>query len=136
MPPQHEANRNIPVWMSSDRTPHPSSDWAIEPHILEPGVMAARTLLSDGHEEMVAHVCNYSGRPYSFKADSFLGLAESVVHITGADSKAVGSSLATASGLSVSSWSGRRSCACGSTAAFDAADVPPLSPSMPVVRPV
>jgi len=52
MPPRHEAN--IPVRMSSDGTRHPSRDWAIEPRILEPGVMAARMLLSNGHEEMVS----------------------------------------------------------------------------------
>jgi len=74
VPPRHEAN--IPVRMSSDRTPHPPySDWAIEPHIPELGAMAAQTLLSDGHGVPVAHVCNYSGKPYTFKADSFLGLS-------------------------------------------------------------
>ena len=79
----------------------PPGDWAIEPLILEPGIMAALTLLSDGPGEPVAHVCNYSSKPYTFKADSFLGLVEPVVHVTTADSKVVGSSLATDSGLSV-----------------------------------
>jgi len=69
--------------------------------MLEPGVMAARTLLSDGHGEAVARVCNYSSRPYTFKVDSFLGLAEPVVHVTGADGRAVRESLATSSGLGV-----------------------------------
>ena len=30
-------------------------------------------------------VCNYSRKPYEFKADGFLGLAEPVSHVTGAD---------------------------------------------------
>ena len=54
--PQHEAN--IPVRMSSDGIPHPPSNWAIEPRILEPGVMAAMMLLRDVHGETVARVCN------------------------------------------------------------------------------
>jgi len=66
------------------------------------GVLAARTLLSDGHGEAVAHVCNYSGRPYTYKVDSFLDLAELVVHVTAADGKAAELSLATSSGLCVS----------------------------------
>jgi len=100
MPPQHEAS--IPARTSIDGTPHPPSYWAIVLRILELGVMAARTLLSDSHGETVARICNYIGRPYTFRADGFLGLAEPVVHVTGSDGKAVGSSLATDSGLSVS----------------------------------
>jgi len=98
VPPKHEAN--VPVRMSDDGTPHPSSNLAIKPHILEMGVMAARSLFSNSHKEPVAHVCNYSKKPYTYKADSFLGLAKLVVHITGVDSKALRPSL-TGSGLNV-----------------------------------
>jgi len=72
--------------------------------MLESGVMEARMLLSDGHIETVAHVCNYFCRPYTFKAAWQLPwpIAEPVVHITGADGRAVVLSLATSSGLSVS----------------------------------
>jgi len=70
--------------------------------MLKPGVIAARMLLNDGHKRMVAYVCNYSRRPYEFKVDSFLGLAELVSHVTGADGRAVGSSLVANSGLGVS----------------------------------
>jgi len=100
VPPKHEAN--VPVRMLSDGTPLPPSNWAIEPHMQEPGVIAARTLLTDCHKEPAAHVCNYSKKPYNFNADIFLVLAEPVIHITGADSKAVGSSLSTHHGLNVS----------------------------------
>ena len=99
MRPKHGAD--VPVRMSSDGTPHPPSNWAIEPRILEPEVMAAWMLLSDSHQEPVAPVCNYSRTPYTFKADSFLGLAELVIHVTSADSKAAGSSLTTDNELNV-----------------------------------
>jgi len=81
MPLWHEAN--VPVRMSSDGTPHPPSDWAMEPHILELGVMAAWMLLNNSHGELVVCVCHYSGKSYTFKADSFLGLCELVVHVSG-----------------------------------------------------
>jgi len=55
--------------------------------------MAARTLFNDSHNEPVAHVYNYFKKPYRIKADSFLGLAEPVVHIDGTSSKVVESSL-------------------------------------------
>ena len=45
MPPKHEAN--VQVEMFDDGIPHPSSDWAIEPRRLEPGIMAVRMLFSD-----------------------------------------------------------------------------------------
>ena len=63
MPRRHKAN--IPVQMLSDSISCPLSDWAIEPCMLESGVIAARMLLSNSHEEMVAHVCNYSSRSYN-----------------------------------------------------------------------
>jgi len=56
VPPKHEAN--ILVKMLDDGIPHLTSNWAIEPHRLEPGVMEACTL-SDSHKELAAHVCNY-----------------------------------------------------------------------------
>ena len=58
--------------------------------------------MSNGHGEAVARVCNYSSRHYTFKVDSFLGLAELVVYVTGADGRAAGLSLATNRGLGVS----------------------------------
>jgi len=79
VPPKHEPN--VQVRISDDGIPHPPSNWAIEPRILEPRVMAARTLFSDSHKKPVVHVCNYSKKFDTFKADSFLGLAELVVHI-------------------------------------------------------
>jgi len=84
---RHKAN--IPVRMASDGTSHTPSNWAIEPRMQEPGVIAARTLLSDGHEEVVARVCNYCSQPYTFKVDSFLGVAEPVSHVTAANGRAV-----------------------------------------------
>jgi len=66
IPAQQEAN--IPVGI-----PHPSSDWAIEPRQLKSRVMMAQTLLSDGHNQLVARVCNYWDESYQLKANSFLG---------------------------------------------------------------
>jgi len=63
--------------------------------------MAAWTLFSNSHKEPVACVCNYSDKPYTFKADSFLGLAEPVVHVPGTGRKADESSLANSDELRV-----------------------------------
>jgi len=107
--PQQEAN--IAVHMLSNNTPCPPSEWAFEPHMLMRGVITARMLLSNGHSEAVAHVCNYSSKPCEFKADNFLSLAEPVSHITGTDSEAVEPGLVSDSGLrasgppDVSEWS-------------------------------
>ena len=76
VPPRHEAN--FPVRVMYDNIHCPSSDWAIEPRVIRPGVVAARTLLSDDRVDVVARVCNYSDTSHVFKADSFLGLAEPV----------------------------------------------------------
>jgi len=45
VPAKYKAN--VPVKMSDDGDLHPPSDWAIEPHRLELGVIVARTLFSD-----------------------------------------------------------------------------------------
>ena len=82
-------------------TPLPS-DWAIKPRRLELGLIATRMLFSDSHEEPVACVCNYSNKPYRFKADSFLGLADPVVHIQGTGGEAVNSCLGDSNELVVS----------------------------------
>ena len=82
--PNHEAN--VPVKMFDNGIPHPSSDWAIEPCRLEPGVMAAQMLFSSSHKKPVAHICNYSDKPHTFKADSFLGLAKPVMRVSGTGS--------------------------------------------------
>jgi len=76
VPPRHEAN--VPVRMMYDNIHCPVSDWAIEPRVIRPGVVAARTLLSDDRVDLVARVCNYSDTPHVFSVDSFLGLAEPV----------------------------------------------------------
>jgi len=85
MPPRHEAN--IPVGMLSGGASCHPSDLAIEPRILEPAVIAARMLLSEGHKETVECVCNYCSR---------------LNHVTGAEGGAVGPSGATSSVLGVS----------------------------------
>ena len=45
--------------------------------------MAAHTLFNDTHTEFVAHVCNYLSQPRTYKADSFLSVAEPVECIPG-----------------------------------------------------
>jgi len=97
VPPKHETN--LPVKVLDDRIPHPPSDWAIEPRILEHEVMPAPMLFSDNHIEPVMCICNYSKRPYTFKADSFLGLAEPVIYVPRTGNQAVESSLASSDGL-------------------------------------
>ena len=76
IPPRHEAN--VPVRMMYDNLHSPVSDWTVEPRVVRPGAVAARTLLSDERVDTVARVCNYWDTSHVFKADSFLGLAEPV----------------------------------------------------------
>jgi len=76
VPSSHEAS--ISVRMMYDNIHCPSSDWAVKPRVIRPGVVVARTLLSDDRVDVVARVCNYSDTSHVFKADSFLGLAEPV----------------------------------------------------------
>jgi len=77
--------------MQDNGNPHPPSDWAIEHRRLELGVIVARTLFSDSHKEPVGHVCSYSNRPYTFRANGFLGLAKPVIHVPETGMKTVNS---------------------------------------------
>ena len=67
----------------------------------------ARTLFSDSHNEPVACICNYSNKPYMFSADSFLGLAEPVIHGPGTGTETVDSCLAYSNEVVVSVQAGR-----------------------------
>ena len=54
------------------------SDWAVEPRVIKPGIVAARSLLDDSQVNGIVRVVNCSGKPYVFSPNSFLGLAEPV----------------------------------------------------------
>ena len=83
VPPRHEAN--VPIRMMCDDIHCPKSDWAVEPRVVQPCVVAARTLVSDDSTEAVAWVLNYSDEPYTFTAERFLSLAEPVSAADGQD---------------------------------------------------
>ena len=53
-------------------------DWAVEPRELTPGVVAARTLLSNG-TCVLARVLNYSDSQVVLEPDSYFSCAEPVV---------------------------------------------------------
>ena len=53
-------------------------DWAVEPRELTPGVVAARTLLSNS-TCVLARVLNYSDSPVVLEPDSYFSCAEPVV---------------------------------------------------------
>lgn len=76
VPPRHEAN--VPARMIYDHTQGPATDWVVEPRVIRPGVVAARTLVSGDSMDVVARVCNYSDTPHVFREDSLLSLAEPV----------------------------------------------------------
>jgi len=62
---------------------HRACDWAIEPHGLGPGVMAARTLFSDSQTQCVARVLNNLLKPKTLQANSLLSMAEPVQCLSG-----------------------------------------------------
>ena len=64
-------------------------------------------LFSDSHKELVACICNYSNKPYTFRADSFFGLAEPVVHVPGTGRGTIDSCLADGNKIFVSVQAGR-----------------------------
>jgi len=97
----------VPVKMQNDGNPHLPSDWAIEPRKLELGVIAAHTLFSDSHDELVACICIYSHKLYTLRANSFLRMAEMVVHVPGTSKGTVNSSLADSNNLTMSVQAGR-----------------------------
>jgi len=83
VPPRHEAN--IPVRMMYDHIHCPKTEWAVEPRVLRPGVVAARTLLNDDRTYVVVRVLNYSDTSHTFKVDSYLSSAEPVISVVGSE---------------------------------------------------
>ena len=79
MPARHEAN--VPVKMADRDIPHPTNNWVIETKQLGSRVMTARTLVDRRQERLVAHVCNYSDKPFELKADYCLARAEPAEYI-------------------------------------------------------
>jgi len=69
-------------------------------------IVAACILFSDSHDIMVECIGNYSAKPYTFRADNFLGMAEPVAIVQGTGKEVVDSCLANNSDNSTV-------CACG-----------------------
>ena len=55
----------------------------------------------------VARVCNYFNKPYTFRADSFLGITEQVVHVLGTGRETANSCLVDSNNLDVFVQAGR-----------------------------
>jgi len=78
IPAKHEAN--VSIRMVDEGVPLPPCNWAVEPQVLGPGVMAARTLFSNSQSQLVARVLNNSLKPKSLHANS---LSEPVQCLSG-----------------------------------------------------
>jgi len=73
VPPRHEANIAVKVMRVEAETAEPV-DWAVEPRELTPGVVAARTLLSNS-ACVLARVLNYSDLQVISEPDSYFSCA-------------------------------------------------------------
>ena len=77
VPPRHEANVAVKVARVKAEKVEPVY-WAVEPRELTPGVVAARTLLSNSTCVLV-RVLNYSDSQVALEPDSYFSCAEPVV---------------------------------------------------------
>ena len=104
VPPQYEVH--VPVKMQDNGFPYPPSNWAINPRKLEVGVMTVRMLFSGRHDVAVARVCNYSTKPFTFRANCLLVMAEPVAVVPGAGKEVVDSCLADSNNVTLSVQAG------------------------------
>lgn len=82
VPAGHQAA--LPVKMVLNRLPRECHDYAVEPKPIKQGVVTARTVVSGKTTEAVLQVVNYSNKPYMFRAETFVGIAEPV-QVLGSD---------------------------------------------------
>jgi len=78
VPAKDEANIPVRLVVGEEEPSLPPCDWAIEPKSLGPGVMAARTVLSDSQSACFARVLNNSLKPRAIRVNTFLSMAEPV----------------------------------------------------------
>ena len=57
---RHEATVPVGLRLIIDNIRCPSSNWAVKPQIVQPGVIAILTLMTDNSKETVTRECGYS----------------------------------------------------------------------------
>ena len=67
---------NVPVRLPLSNFHAPKCDWLVEAREVRPGLMAARTLLSDSDEFSAVRFVNVSGKTHELKGGFILGKAE------------------------------------------------------------
>jgi len=70
-----DCSANVPVRLSFVNMHTPHSDWLTEPSQIRPGLLAARTLLSDNDEYAAICLMNVSGVEHSLRGGHSLGVA-------------------------------------------------------------